>query len=250
MSLRHGGAFTETDFGNQVVERAIDGLNHAEPWWWYLERLGKRYWPWLPVAAAPLVAWAAAPRAFAARYRRRMPEDPRLGLLLLGALFTLGWLAALGVFTDKRENYLLMVFPSLAWMAAAGAIAAPPRAAGRRRVRAIERALPVLAPLLLAGVLAATPLLRRTLHPGVVGWSEVEAYIARERPQRVLAIGVGYDESHLMHVRLGLFPEPAQPPLPPGVPVIVDTKYGTAPEDAEVLFETGRFVVVRTRAGD
>ena len=84
------------------VDRAIYGLHHKQPFWYYLEVLPVKLLPWSGLAiGAVLLAW-----------RRRSSIDR---LLLVAAFFVVIFFS---ISTEKRTLYILPAFPALALMMA------------------------------------------------------------------------------------------------------------------------------------
>lgn len=106
---RFGGAFTGRYFGTETLERATGNelVTSREPVWHGLRVLGETYWPWLAVAALALFDVA----------RRRMPGRDR-SALTLALVWTGVWLVALAAFADRRERYMMPIYPLLAWLPA------------------------------------------------------------------------------------------------------------------------------------
>lgn len=101
MTELHGGAFTGTYFGEQSIERAGGGRFDADPWWWYIGHFAQTYWPWAIAVAGAAVVWAR---------RGRLTTDRRAELLAL--IWCVVWLAlASFVFADKRERYIMHLYP-------------------------------------------------------------------------------------------------------------------------------------------
>jgi len=84
-----------------VLERAVEGMHHAQPPWYYLGVLPVQLLPWSAlVPGALLLAW-----------RRR--GDPRDRFLLVWALFVVAFFSAS---TEKRDLYVLPATPAFALM--------------------------------------------------------------------------------------------------------------------------------------
>ncbi len=92
-----GGALQE-----HVVDRAIHGMHHAQPFWYYLKVLPAVMIPWtFLLPGALLYAW-----------RRRRADDR---LLLIGGLFVVVFFS---IPTEKRDLYILPAAPFFALMMA------------------------------------------------------------------------------------------------------------------------------------
>jgi 4-amino-4-deoxy-L-arabinose transferase-like glycosyltransferase len=108
-TLRAGSEYSVFDaLRRHFLERALHGMHHVQPPWYYLTTLPVGLLPWTGLAAAGLVlAW---------RERR----DPRMRFLLA---WSLGVVVMFSLATEKRDLYLLPTLPAFALLAA-GFIAA------------------------------------------------------------------------------------------------------------------------------
>jgi 4-amino-4-deoxy-L-arabinose transferase-like glycosyltransferase len=128
--LAEGSGFGRAYFGGQIGEVLFGHLVADRGPLWYLEKLARTYWPWLPVALAGLVQLAR---------RWRGSLGARVWLTYAAVVMLVISLAA-----GKKSRYVFQLYPALA--VAAGVILA---AAAERR----PRLLPAL--LLPAAVAAA-----------------------------------------------------------------------------------------------
>lgn len=125
----HSRGFQETELNQSL---AVGPTPHENPWWFYAVRGPDGFLPWLLVL--PLLALGARERA----ERARLGAEPaaRTGLRLLGwFLLPFLFLCALA---QKREVYLMPLYPPLALLAA-GAILDPLPTAWPRFRRAARR---------------------------------------------------------------------------------------------------------------
>lgn len=91
------GAFQE-----HVLDRAVHGMHHAQPFWYYAKTLPLRLLPWsFLLPGALLLAW-----------RRRGPADR---FLLVYGLFVVVFFS---ISTEKRDLYVLPAFPAFALLLA------------------------------------------------------------------------------------------------------------------------------------
>lgn len=105
MASIHGDAFLAEYFGSQILDRVTTDAHGAEPWWKYLAQIGETYWPWL----ITFVLGASMLRG--ERMHRRSQAA-----VLLGVVFTLGWIVMLSVSHDKAGRYLIPVYPFASWV--------------------------------------------------------------------------------------------------------------------------------------
>ena len=88
---------------DQMTGRAIHGLSHLRPWWWYL--------PILPLLLLPWAAWPDWWRQLRSALRSDEP----------GVRFSLAWLASFLPFcvvSAKQPHYLLPLIPAIAMLVA------------------------------------------------------------------------------------------------------------------------------------
>jgi 4-amino-4-deoxy-L-arabinose transferase-like glycosyltransferase len=86
------------------VERGIHGMHHAQPFWYYAERLPLSLLPWAGLLPGALVA--------AWRSRRRSPGTR---FALAATIFVVVFFS---ISTEKRDLYVLPAFPAIALMMA------------------------------------------------------------------------------------------------------------------------------------
>jgi len=132
--LDEGSGFGRAYFGGQIGQVLFEGGLLKRGPLWYLGKLGRTYWPWLPVATAGVVMLVR---------RWRGSLGARLWLVY-GALVLVVISAAVG----KKSRYLFQLYPALA--AAAGLALAQLG----RRLPALP--LVLLGPAVVATVLVAT----------------------------------------------------------------------------------------------
>lgn len=147
-------------FVGQFFERAVQGTNHLNPPWYHFVLQPQLLLPWtLPVLAGA----ASSCVALRERWRKR---DFDAGLARAGAWF-LGLLVAFSLSPEKRDLYLLPVYPA-AGLLGARWIAQAWRA--QRRATSLIAPLPLL--LMLIGLaLAAAPLWISRLPSGIGTWT-------------------------------------------------------------------------------
>lgn len=160
------GAFKEHALG-----RAIHGMHHRQPPWYYLEVLPVQLLPWTGlVPGALLLAW-----------RRRSAAER---FLLVWALFVVAFFT---LSTEKRDLYVLPAYPAFLLLAAsfATALEKTPAPLGRRwltRPHAAAQALLILAGMALpivaermhvVGIVRAAVLGASLCAAGIVGTREI-----------------------------------------------------------------------------
>lgn len=142
-----------------ALERALYGMHHVQPFWYYAEVLPVQLLPWSPLLpGAALVAW-------------RSRSDPWIRLLLVHAAFVVVFFS---LSVEKRDLYVLPAYPALALLIA--------RLAGEAGANTDRRWVTVPLAFLSAGMLAAAPGLW-------VAAGRLES-IPRE-PAGLLALGLG-----------------------------------------------------------
>jgi 4-amino-4-deoxy-L-arabinose transferase-like glycosyltransferase len=134
--LRNGSVFLHDFIVVHHLERFTQtGLQHVQPWWFYVPRLPALLLPWTPMLLAlrPRAAWA----------------EPRQRFLLIWAAFGLVFLSAS---TNKLPGYLLPLLPPLAILVALGLEGARRAGALLASSALLLIAYPIAAPLLPAAV--------------------------------------------------------------------------------------------------
>lgn len=178
MMRAYPDAFAPHYFGKQSLERAIGESYAEEPWWAYLSKLARFYWPWLPAAALgvggalirpPLDERKLAPAAGAAE---------RLCLV-----WVIGWLLTLSVVAGKSGRYAIHIYPCLAWLSAIWLARHSPRPV-TLFVRAAERWFAPSA-LLVAAAMAVMDV--RVHAPARKHWQELPAALAAANATTVWA---------------------------------------------------------------
>lgn len=86
-----------------ALERALYGMHHVQPFWYYLEVLPVKLLPWSPLL----------PGAVLAAWKRR--DDPWSRLLLVQAAFVVLFFS---IWTEKRDLYVLPACPAFAVLVA------------------------------------------------------------------------------------------------------------------------------------
>jgi len=182
MWLEHGETFVRVYFVQQSLERAGEVSDRG--WWYYLHLLVENYWPWL--GALGLTA-ALALRGRLWSGRADAPANPgRRGLAVLAVVIALGWLVALSAFGGKAGRYALPVYPGLAMLCAVGLTALPRGGL----TRPLGRALPWLAPAVLAGGIIAAALPVQYHEARDPAWDRVVEAVNRA-PQAELLSSLG-----------------------------------------------------------
>ena len=150
----HGEYSVWAAFEKHVLSRAVHGMHHKQPPWYYLTVLPVQLLPWSAlVPGAILLAW-----------RRRSDANERF--LLIHALFVCAFFS---IWTEKRDLYVLPAYPAFALLLSRLLVAAEDSVSGvdRRWITFPFVATGVL--LILAGV--ALPLaVRRTVPALGVPW--------------------------------------------------------------------------------
>ncbi|MEM9083640.1 MAG: glycosyltransferase family 39 protein [Planctomycetota bacterium] len=125
MIVSFPGAFLDEYFGSQAVARIATAKHGAEPWYYYPKEIAEFYWPWMvPMGLGFIVLLMGG-----------FKRDRRAILLI--AIFSLGWLLALSISTDKASRYAVQVYPFMGWLAALWLIRSAPvwiRRGGGRRI--------------------------------------------------------------------------------------------------------------------
>jgi hypothetical protein len=99
-----GGSYSVLQALRQhVLDRAIHGMHHVQPFWYYLAVVPVQALPWSPMI--PGAVWAA--------WRER--ENPWSRLFLWQAVFVLLFFS---LWTEKRDLYVLPAYPALALLVA------------------------------------------------------------------------------------------------------------------------------------
>lgn len=165
MTALHREVFLDQYFGREVFDRGSGGGTFpSDPWWTYLSIIGLRFMPWTLALAAGLgvIVWrlacsggrcarATSPGDAGASHGRGMSREWQ-GIVLC-VLWSAAWLVLLSLFfADKRDRYMLHVWPSLSWIAAMWIVHWSPGVIRRVDSRWWGRAVGVL---LAAGVLGA-----------------------------------------------------------------------------------------------
>jgi 4-amino-4-deoxy-L-arabinose transferase-like glycosyltransferase len=114
----HGSYSVWAAFEKHVLSRAIHGMHHKQPPWYYLTVLPVQLLPWSAlVPGALLLAW-----------KRR--ADPGDRFLLIHALFVCAFFS---IWTEKRDLYVLPAYPAFAILLARLILAAQDAADGVTR---------------------------------------------------------------------------------------------------------------------
>lgn len=238
----HGDLFTSQYFGAEIADRASGGAvvndGGAGRWWFYLEKIGEGYWPWLPAIVCCVIACIR---------RRRIGGDSRV--LACSAIWAVAWILLLSVFPDRRDRYGLVFYPGLAILVGAW-LAYRARALVRMAMRAVERHAWWVMPLV-AGVFAAVPV--RVQSPVDPQWTAMFAFLeSRGNPQLWQGAMIGHRGSRI-YLKTGNWPVTTQDrwgtlvATPPGGALIVyhrdDTPRPGPRENVE--FQSGALTITR-----
>lgn len=241
MLLEHGTAFLDRYFGAEIADRALGRL-HTEPAWYYLAEIGRTYWPWMLALAAALFVARTRP---ASRHHRH-----GLGLAVI---WTLGWLAALTLFPDKRPRYVLPLYPFLALLAGYGIARLPWRGLRHAYRHGLARA--AVAALLLGIGAACLPL--RVQAPPANDWTALLAWLNQQGLTQVHSAALSTNNEGAYYLQNARWPEPLRRPdggLRRDVPAQAVLLYtdGLTPQPGPgetVIFTSGPYRVTRLAAG-
>lgn len=267
MLTMHGSAFVDAYFVRQSLDRAIGARFRPEPWYWYVS-----YWfgqPHSPVRwqTWPILALALIGAIMTARRWWRLPaprhtappEDRAwIALGVMALVWTLGWLGLMSTFADKRDYYMLVLYPGLAVLGGMGAARAL-QPAGANWVR---RLAPI--GLIVALVLSGYQLSQRdTIRQDAPLNAEIRAladWLSARRGEVVFNGGMRYNDAALVYIVSGVWPRTLveKAPVPPEqLPAGVLAVYDLTPADVNaperpkpvatdaVVYRSERFVVVR-----
>ncbi|GJM19166.1 MAG: hypothetical protein DHS20C14_13790 [Phycisphaeraceae bacterium] len=190
MAQIHGEAFTGQYFGKEIADRAA-GEIMSEPWFYYFNEMVQYHWPWLGAAVGGLIGWLINfPRGFGRADRRG---------LLLGVVWSVGWLALLSSFPDKRPRYGLLFYPGLALVSGIWLFDVVPVAWRRSLVRKLAVIVAVVG---VGGLgLALAPV--RVNRPADPGYAAVGEWM-NAHPERPVMIGtIGSNENGWVYLLTG-----------------------------------------------
>ncbi|MEX2219779.1 MAG: glycosyltransferase family 39 protein [Phycisphaerales bacterium] len=163
MWATHGQDFLDQYFGAEIGERLAAnpaGPISGNPPWFYLEKLGTLYWPWMIAVAIAAVHWLRG---------RPLSRGNLAGKLAV--VWTVAWLAALTLYADRRDRYGLPLYAGLGMLAGLGLAAAPAMRFPRRWM------LRWLAPAFAAGAVAVAALPVRVHERNETHWPELYAWL-------------------------------------------------------------------------
>lgn len=259
MAAIHGEAFWEAYFLRQSVARATGKHFGADPWYAYFAFLsgiefpaarmlgGRKVSPW----CVPMVAAAALAMLWWLLGRRLAPRRAKTGGLLV-QVWTLGLLAALSAFGDKKSWYLAPVWPGVAWMGSLWITRLTPRAA----LRLLWRSGPWLALGVLALVLIQRPSFDRPMG-APPEMPAIERFVT-DNPRRDYWNGSlhHYDNARL-YLRTGVWPKFGKDDntgevfdVPVGAVLLHDTRRGRPDPTDRILVTDGRFLLVERTSPD
>ena len=241
MALHYGRPFVDEYLGRQAIARGLGSAFESDPWWYYLKLIATTYWPWLAALTMALVAAA----------RGRTLSRNRGGVVL--AIVWAGlWIAAVSAFADKRRQYLLPAYPGLAWLAGlwlANVLLAGMKLRGRRA----WLDLAAVAGLAVSVVVTATGAASLWRRPMQKQWIDFFAFAEGVKPAEIWAGAVNYNNAGMICAVTGRWPRTIEwrpnYRTPPPVGGLVLFSEGEPPNGAEVVFRSGRVVVVRWPAG-
>jgi 4-amino-4-deoxy-L-arabinose transferase-like glycosyltransferase len=273
MWIEHGRTFVDVYVMTQSVSRAVGERFNPEPWWWYFgywvqHQDGTAAWPTWPVLIVGLAGGVMTLRRWARLVRRGGESEPGerawVGLGAMGLLWTLAWLGLMSAFADKRDYYMVVLYPGIAVLAGMG-VARVVKDAGARVIQRLS----------LAALIGAAAM----VGMGVLGRERVRREVPLREDVRVLGEwlrthasgkevyngGLRYNDAALLYVASGIWPRtlvekaPVRAELlPAGAWAVYDTeppkneKLPSRPQldpADERMFEHGRFVVIRRRGG-
>ena len=108
MASIHGEVFTSQYLGREIVSRGVgQGGFGRNPFWWYFYFMTREWWPWLPVLVVALWAFLRGAHTHSTR-----PVRPALTFT---AVWVGVWIVLLSAFADKRDRYMMHLWPALAF---------------------------------------------------------------------------------------------------------------------------------------
>lgn len=263
MWMIHGDSFLNAYFLRESLRRATGAQFNPEPWYAYFvylsgiptdlgRRLGGRsvalwYVPWVLCVTGSLAWWACG----RIRGRKLAPRISPAGGIL-AQVWTLGTLAALCLFSDKKSWYLMPVYPGLAWIAALFLARITPGSV-RRGLRHIAWPVALAA---LAAVLIFRPSFERDSGdlPDMVA---VETYLRAHPDADYWNGSVQYYDNARLYIASGVWPKFVHDPntgrrwtVPVGAYLVFDKKRKPPDPSDEIVLDGERFVVVRRTSAD
>ena len=238
----HGDAFTNQYFGREIADRAAGSdsvnANAVGRWWFYLEKIGRNYWPWL-LALVGLIVMVA---------RRRLHSVDRR-VLVACAIWVVGWIALLSIFPDRRDRYGLVFYPALAVLPAVWLVL---RASGPLQavLRGFERRAMWAAPV--AAVSLAMAPVRVQTDPDPQ-WPELFAFLEEQGSPEVWKGAMVSHRGARVYLEIGRWPIPfrdaggseSRTP-PPGALLLYHAHDGGVPgPDETEVFRSGELFVTR-----
>jgi len=257
MVMRHGESFVNCYFIQQSVARATGEAMRPEPWYWYLRYLVQSDWAKdAPFALGPVhhLLWLVPVVGVMVRGVRGRSLSARVRPIgaRLAVVWTIGLLVVLSVLADKRGNYLVPMYPGLAWLGAMWI-----RSVWRRGVvRVLMRvAVPLSVVTLIVMAIVRPDCTPRTWRPNDI--SKFHRFI-RENPDEEYWDGSLYKfESSELYIRSGVWPkmiedrntgERWEPSV--GAYVLYDLRHTPRPAvHDEVVVSGERFWLVRRGTG-
>jgi hypothetical protein len=230
-----GDAFTNRYLGHEVLDRARGNISTNPPFY-YIGILGATYWPWF--AALGYGVWH---RWRGNRPRRRAGRD----LVLLGGVWAIYGLVLISLFPDKKPNYALLVYPMLAWVAAAGLCRLPWPKLGEWYRTGFRGLAPAAAVLFV--ILSAAPI--RFQAPPSKEWQKVFVWMDEQsiNPGQIQAPGMDENDKCYFYIRRGWWPAPETN----AVPYALQRQAADWTPDVgkTILFRSGVLVVTGPKLG-
>ncbi len=226
MSMIHGDVFVDQYFGRETLRRATGAAFEGEPWWWYVSFLIRSYWPWMLTVAAAVLALV--------RTGCLDSKDRRAELFCV--LWCVLWLVAASVFSDKRDRYIMHIYPMLAWLSALWMVRLAPedlRVFGRKLLQ------PIVVGTLIFGIAGSAAF--RVMYPPRQRYLKLNEFIGNNLDKPIYngslwnnALGKIYMANNIWLTR----GEPNDPDLPDDALLVYQTRNEPfVPQGAEVVFE-------------
>ncbi len=243
MAMHYGQPFVDVYLGRETIGRALGTAFESDPWWYYLKLMVSTYWPWLVVLAAAGVHVAKG---------RRLARN-RKGLAL-AVLWSVLWIVAVSVFPDKRRQYILPVYPGLAWIAGLWlANVLLPRAKGLR----VRLNWVVSAGVVASALIAATGTSYFWRSPLQRHWVDLFSFLQQrastDGPVELWSGAVYYNNAAMIGAVTGRWPRTIdwRPDYrtPPPVGALVLYSEGPPPPGVEEVFRSGSVIVVKWPPG-
>lgn len=228
----YGDSFVRQYFGQEVVAR-LQGLRNREPAWYYLNEIGRTYWPWMLALGAGLFRWWRGPTS---RHHHH--------LLLMAFVWAGTWAIGLTLFPDKRPRYELPLYPMMAMIAAYGLSTCswmPLR-------QWYRRGLPATALLVIVTSLIIHFLPIRFQDLPEKNLTALTDWARGQKAEQVYSTGMTAIDESTIYLKAGYWPTPlrlAPKPLHPGSLLIYPVPFEQKlPPSARPIFAQGPYRVV------